>query len=1402
MRTGRLQQKFAVGLGLLATLLSGTAGASGTLWYTNAVAPASSRTFSEYWRNDGSVANTLTVCVTNDAFTGTNGEEFVASGKATSVNLPAGLTASLIRQNGAQLLVTLGGCAASNTSADSIVNLGFLFQNSAFTGGVASAVTNYNESDLSVTYLSQNPANLYVATTGSDSTGDGSAGNPFATVAKALTYAQSAANDVIHLAPGTYTENNIQPGSKIVTLAGSSSANTILQAAAAAFTTNQRILVLTASAEVRNLTLRHGNSTGSGGGVYASPGEFYFDGCLFASNATTVAGGYDGGGAIGDRSNGSGLLNIRNCQFVGNRSAYDGGAVWSYTPAIWTSNCTFTANTAGNGGAVMKADNQGGSIALYDSLFSGNAATNGSGGGAYSIIPLTVRGCTFVNNSASANGGAVRQRNGGTYVQCTAVGNSAANGGAIYESNPGTPALYGCTLYQNSASAAGGGVYSPFGGGFTLVSCVVASNTAPTGPDICRQSGGAASSTRSLVAAGDGSGLAAGNPDGNGNYVGTSAAPIGAGVLPLADRGGRAPSCALLAVSPAVDHGTNAMALAYDVRGAGYARLVGAQCDMGAFEYRAGPTSLVCSATTFYEAAANNGGIDNTTPLAVSILNDTDTFTGSNGDDFVAQGKVLPGNLPAGLTAVVTRAGSGLAQVTLTGRALSNSVADNVSNIILSFQNGAFTGGDTSRIANATCAGLSISFLDPGAAPRLSYGSSTFTEAAANDGSIGNALTIMLTNDVFTGGTGDNFVPGKVSVANVPAGLTAQVIRTGPLTVQASLAGNAASHNAANNVGNLTITFLDSAFSGGNAALVTNAVKADIAVQFLDPVITYGGTTFVEGWQNDGRIGNSLAIALAGDQFTSSAGEDLIAAGKVQVQHLPAGLTAQIICTGSRALTASLQGNALAHATSDTVGNLTFTFQNSAFAGAPASAVTNFNRSDLMVSFLPVNPSNWYVSVTGNDTTGDGSAGNPFATVARAHAAAQASANDVIHLLPGIFTENGITISKLVTITGHTSADTILQAAPAPYTTNANLLTYTQVGILRDLTLRHGYGVARGGAVNVFSATDFYCDRCLFASNGSVSAAQFDGGGAIDCGANYGNSTSYFQNCQFVGNRTAGHGGAIRAWTPSLWISNCTFAANAAAGLYYGGGALCCNSSTPQVRDSSFSGNAATNAGGAVYAAAPASFLGCAFADNATPAQGGAVYAMSALLLVDCTASGNRAQEGGAIYDSSNSGVVSLYNSTLCRNSAATGGAIRVTYQGYDLYSTIAASNAASAGPDIYWVMGDRGCWNSIVGDNTSSGLAPGAPDASSNYIGTAAATIDPGLAPLAENGGPTPTCALLPESPAVDHGSNPLGLTWDQRGVRYARSYSPRPLTACPDIGAFELGAGPRPAGSLVLLR
>jgi hypothetical protein len=94
---------------------------------------------------------------------------------------------------------------------------------------------------------------------------------------------------------------------------------------------------------------------------------------------------------------------------------------------------------------------------------------------------------------------------------------------------------------------------------------------------------------------------------------------------------------------------------------------------------------------------------------------------------------------------------------------------------------------------------------------------------------------------------------------------------------------------------------------------------------------------------------------------------------------------------------------------------------------------------------------------------------------------------------------------------------------------------------------------------------------------------------------------------------------------------------------------------------------------------------------------------------------------------------------------------------------------------------------NTIIAYNGSDCVShPNAADHSINTDGSCGAALlmaDPLLGPLADNGGPTFTHALLAGSPALDAGLG--GGSVDQRGVS-------RPQGAGPDIGAFEWTALP----------
>jgi hypothetical protein len=110
-----------------------------------------------------------------------------------------------------------------------------------------------------------------------------------------------------------------------------------------------------------------------------------------------------------------------------------------------------------------------------------------------------------------------------------------------------------------------------------------------------------------------------------------------------------------------------------------------------------------------------------------------------------------------------------------------------------------------------------------------------------------------------------------------------------------------------------------------------------------------------------------------------------------------------------------------------------------------------------------------------------------------------------------------------------------------------------------------------------------------------------------------------------------------------------------------------------------------------------------------------------------------------------------------------------------------------------------RSAGYNLIGNGAGCNFAQAATD----RVGTPAAPIDPRLGPLADNGGPTQTHALLADSPAID-AANPAAPGsggdacpgTDQRGVHRLEDGDGDGVPRC-DIGALELAA---PAAALSL--
>jgi predicted outer membrane repeat protein len=252
-----------------------------------------------------------------------------------------------------------------------------------------------------------------------------------------------------------------------------------------------------------------------------------------------------------------------------------------------------------------------------------------------------------------------------------------------------------------------------------------------------------------------------------------------------------------------------------------------------------------------------------------------------------------------------------------------------------------------------------------------------------------------------------------------------------------------------------------------------------------------------------------------------------------------------------------------------------------------------------------------------------------------------------------------------------------------------------------------------------------------------------------------------------------------------------------------GAGIFLDSGSTATISDSTIAGNTAEHSGGGIYAH-NSSFVvfGSAIAGNtATFSTGGGIHLSETVImgLSNSTLSGNRARErGGALYTNSPRAQANLASVTITGNSAGTpilsgmGGGIGGSAV-VRLKDSILAGNTLQGpfpiGPD---------CWASTAITSQGYNLiqsttgCPIAGDMTGNLTG-----VDPVLGPLADNGGPTETHALLGGSPAIDAG-DPAGCT-DHTGTLLLVDQTGEPRTAdgdgdgrarC-DIGSVEIGGG-----------
>lgn len=200
-------------------------------------------------------------------------------------------------------------------------------------------------------------------------------------------------------------------------------------------------------------------------------------------------------------------------------------------------------------------------------------------------------------------------------------------------------------------------------------------------------------------------------------------------------------------------------------------------------------------------------------------------------------------------------------------------------------------------------------------------------------------------NVTFTGNTGEDFVAaGKVSVTNVPAGLSIHVFKTCDTSLQVLFTGAAIQHRAINTVYNCSIVLNSNATSANDSLQVVNNNSPNITIRFLQPQMYSNAMYFNELSADIGTVENSpnrkiYINRFGGESFAGSIGEDFFQTGKVLFNNLPLGLQPEIILMTDTLLSVAMQGAAIHHDNNDDVYPVHMFFRSIAFTGNDSSEV-------------------------------------------------------------------------------------------------------------------------------------------------------------------------------------------------------------------------------------------------------------------------------------------------------------------------------------------------------------------------------------------------------------------------------------------------------------------------------
>jgi hypothetical protein len=660
------------------------------------------------------------------------------------------------------------------------------------------------------------------------------------------------------------------------------------------------------TATVANCTLDNDSAVQDGGAIFNAATLMVAN-----SNLDNNTAARDGGGIASE----AGTATVTSSNLDNDFAAFEGGGIYNYAGMTAVTNSTLDHDIAGEGGGVSNDGEQIATTLTLTSCALTNDSATGDGGGIFNhaaTATLTVMDCTLGHDSASAGGGisnsgtltatscaltndSATGDGGGifnhaatatatlTVMDCTLGRDSASAGGGI--SNSGTLTATNCTLTDDIALTPGafggpdgGGIFNAGAATLTLNNTIVADNT--LGDVVGDLS---ASSSNNLI--GDGTGMTGISDGTQGNQVGTAANPINPLLGTLQDNGGPTQTLALLPGSPAIDAGSNALAvdannnpLTTDQRGV--ARVVNGIVDIGAFESR--PFTIAITGGNGQSATVDTGFLN---PLVVTVASPYGdpvqggvvTFTAPAG----GAGATFPARGGTAATAPIDPAGQAAVAVT------ANMVAGGYA-VMANARGATFAAGFS--LANTPGAAYQITPAT-GAAEQsttVGYAFAAPLQVTVTD-QFGNAVPfVSITYAAPTSGPGGMVVGGAVVTTNAQGiaapTFVANTLAGGPYSVTATVGGLSGSPVSfrLTNTPDAASTFVVSGFPSP-----TTAGDA------------YGFT--VTAWDRYGNVANGYSGLV---HFTSSDPHALLPADAALTDGT-GSFSATLETAGTRSLTAT-----------------------------------------------------------------------------------------------------------------------------------------------------------------------------------------------------------------------------------------------------------------------------------------------------------------------------------------------------------------------------------------------------------------------------------------------------------------------------------------------------------------